>query len=280
MDYELLDSGGGEKLERYGKILMRRPDPAALWEKYLPIAEWQNADASFVRKGTKGVWKLGENVSKEWPITYRGFTFLIKPTSFKHTGLFPEHIDTWNYLEQCVKESQTPVKALNLFGYTGGATLALAKAGAEVCHVDASKTAVAWARTNAELSGIRNAPIRWIVDDCMAFIKREIKRGNRYDIIVMDPPAFGRGPKDELWKIDEVFMKFLSLCTQVLSEKPITVVINGYAEGYSPRTYAQCLSQAMKAYNGTIEKGELFIPASNTTHVLPCGIYARWKAKH
>lgn len=278
MQYELIDSGEGEKLERYGEVLMRRPDPGALWKKYLPEGEWKKAQAVYTRHGQKGTWKLSKEVPQEWELSFAELRFIIKPTSFKHTGLFPEQVENWQFTEDVIRRARGPVKVLNLFGYTGGATLAAARAGAEVCHVDGSKTAVAWARKNAALSGLADAPIRWIVDDCIAFLKRETKRGQKYDAIIMDPPAFGHGPKDELWKIEEDFLKVLDLCKSVLSENPVFIVINGYAAGYSPRAYEQSLRQMLSNKKGVYESGELVLTAQNKTHTLPCGIYARWSA--
>lgn len=278
MQYELIDSGEGEKLERYGDVVMCRPDPGALWRKYLPESEWKKAQAVYTRHGQKGEWKLSKEVPQEWEISFAELRFIIKPTSFKHTGLFPEQVENWQFTEDVIRRARGTVKVLNLFGYTGGATLAAARAGAEVCHVDGSKTAVAWARKNAELSNLTDAPIRWIVDDCIAFLKREIKRGQKYDAIIMDPPAFGHGPKDELWKIEEDFLKLFDLCKGVLSENPVFIVVNGYAAGYSPRAYEQSLRQMLSNKKGVYESGELVLTAQNKTHVLPCGIYARWSA--
>lgn len=272
--YELLDSGNGEKLERFGDFVLRRPEPSALWGKYLSDTEWNHADGVFVREGKNTEWKLSEKVPTEWEVRFQDLTFLIKPTSSKHTGLFPEQAENWKYIEKMCKDKKPRV--LNLFAYTGAATLAAARAGAEVTHVDAAKPVVEWARKNAELNGLGNAPIRWLVDDCMDFVKKEIKRGNKYDGIIMDPPAFGHGPDDELWKIEEDFMKLLELCTQLLSEEPLFIQIAGYAAGYSPIAYEQCLRQALGNRAGNYESGELLIPAKSGSHVLPSGIFARW----
>lgn len=283
-EYELLDSGLGQKLERYGIYTLLRPDPEALWGRTLDAKDWDNANLKFIRKGTKTHWIIKEGVPKSWTIDFGGLTFSIKPTSFKHTGLFPEQFLNWQWMEQVItnhkliitNKDQKP-KVLNLFAYTGGATLACAKAGAEVCHVDGSKTAVAWARENAELSGLTDAPIRWIVEDVMLFLKREIKRGNKYDAIIMDPPSFGHGPKDELWKIEDSFLELMRLCKDILSDDPLFVLINGYTAGYSPITYQNNLMEMMTGYKGGIEVGELTIQESNTQRLLPCGIFARWQ---
>lgn len=275
-DYELIDSGEGEKLERFGNIVIARPDPEAIWNKTDRDA-WDDAHLYYTRRGNSGEWQLGrgKSVPKSWNIEYGDFTFIIKPTSFKHIGIFPEQKAQWEWLDSVL--SGKNAKVLNLFAYTGGATLAAARAGAEVVHVDASKSAVSWARENAEVSGLTDAPVRWIVDDCIAFLRREIKRGNRYDCIIMDPPAFGHGPKDELWKIEEHFAELIDLCQQVLSEKPIAIILNGYTAGYSAIAYANILKDMMAGYDGNIESGELAIAESGSDKLLPCGIFARWE---
>lgn len=280
-DYELLDSGNGLKLERYGKIVFSRPDPEALWNYKLPTQTWDHADAIFVRRGTKSEWNLKSTVPKQWDIEFGGYKFIIKPTSFKHTGLFPEQLANWDWMKNVIEKNKKnynePVQVLNLFGYTGGATLACADAGAEVTHVDGSKTAVAWARENAELSNLADKPIRWIIDDCIMYLRREVKRGRKYDAILMDPPAFGHGPKDELWKIEENFLELIDLCKQVLSDKPLFVLINGYTAGYSPIAYENVLKDMMNDSKGSIEIGELTIAESSSDRLLPCGIFARWE---
>ncbi|MCX6756380.1 MAG: class I SAM-dependent methyltransferase [Candidatus Nomurabacteria bacterium] len=275
-DYELVDSGGGEKLERFGDIVISRPDPEAIWNKTNEYA-WDDAHLYYTRRGNSGEWQIGrgKTVPKSWNIEYGDFTFIIKPTSFKHIGIFPEQKAQWEWLDKVL--TGRSAKVLNLFAYTGGATLASARAGAEVVHVDASKSAVSWARENAEVSGLTDAPVRWIVDDCIAFLRREIKRGNRYDCIIMDPPAFGHGPKDELWKIEEHFAELIDLCQQVLSDKPIAIILNGYTAGYSAIAYANILKDMMANYGGEIESGELAIAESGSDKLLPCGIFARWE---
>ena len=280
-DYELVDSGGEEKLERYGQYVLARPDPQALWDKSLPAGGWGRAHGRYERQGREGVWHA-ENLPKEWRIYFGGLTFIIKPTSFKHTGLFPEQLSNWEWASNAIKSSRTNVSVLNLFGYTGGATLACAQEGAQVTHVDASKTAVTWARENAEASGLADKPIRWIVEDAMLFVKRELKRGNRYDAIIMDPPAFGHGPKDELWKIEEHLIELIKLLSELLSEDPLFFIINGYAAGYSPLAFAYNLEQVVKKHGGSIEYGDLGIGESASAkgqgggRILPCGIFARW----
>ncbi len=285
-DYELLDSGEGAKLERYGSFVLSRPDPEALWKKGRADSEWEAADLKFTRKGDRTtpreimIERLREGVPHDWSIGFGDLTFSIRPTSFKHTGLFPEQLPNWQWTKEKIEKYKSsydrPISVLNLFAYTGGATIAAAKAGAEVCHVDGSKTAVAWARLNAELSGLKDAPIRWIVDDVIMFLKREIKRGRTYDAIIMDPPSFGHGPKDELWKIEEHFLELMKLCKETLSDQPLFLLINGYTAGYSSIAYENNLKDIMKDNKGTIEIGELTIQETATDRLLPCGIFARW----
>jgi len=281
-DYELIDSGDGEKLERFGKITVARTDPQALWKKLKP-SEWKKADAFFSRDAKDGGWKTNKNVPDNWAIELGGLKFKIHLSAFKHVGLFPEQLENWKWIEKLVKTSpQTPLlrgeakpQVLNLFGYTGGASLACAKAGAEVCHVDGSKVAIGWARDNAELSGLADKPVRWILDDAVKFVRREIKRGRKYDGIIMDPPAFGHGPGGEMWKIEENFLELLDLCFELLSDKPLFFLINGYASGYSSIAYENNLLGLKERFGGEIEKGELAIEESGG-RLLPCGIYARW----
>ena len=279
-DYELIDSGEGFKLERYGEYILSRPDPEALWKKNLSDNEWKNVDLEFIRNGTKNKWIIKHGIPNNWDIVYGDLKFNIKPTSFKHIGIFPEQSPNWEWMGEIIKNyelgvNNEKVKVLNLFAYTGGATLACAKAGAEVAHVDASKNAVEWARLNAELSGLKDAPIRWLIEDVTLFLKREIKRGRKYDAIIMDPPAFGHGPKDEIWKIEEDFLNLMDLCKQVLSENPLFILINGYTAGYSSVVYENNLTDLMEDYKGKIEGGELVIEESGTKRLLPCGIFAR-----
>lgn len=280
-DYELLDAGEGQKLERYGDYVMVRPDPEALWQKSLPKEDWSKAGLEFVRTVNRTKWIIKDGVPKKWNISFGDLKFLIAPSSFKHTGLFPEQLPNWTWMESVIEKNKKsydkPISVLNLFAYTGGATLAAARAGAEVCHVDGSKTAVAWARENAELSGLTDAPIRWIVDDVLMFLKREIKRGRRYDAILMDPPSFGHGPKDELWKIEIHFFELMKLCKEILSDKPLFVLINGYTAGYSSIAYDNNLKDMMKGHDGKTEIGELTVEQSNSDKLLPCGIFARWQ---
>jgi len=282
-EYELVDSGEGKKLERYGSYILSRPDPEALWKKSLSNTEWEKAQLEFIRNGTKNKWIIKNGIPNNWNISFGGLSFSVKPTSFKHTGLFPEQLPNWQWTEKLINENKSkrtePIKVLNLFAYTGGATLACAKAGAEVCHVDGSKAAVDWARLNAELSGLKDAPIRWLIEDVTLFLKREIKRGRKYDAIIMDPPSFGHGPKDELWKIEEHFLNLMELCSRILSDDPLFILINGYTAGYSSIVYQNNLVDMMKEYKGEIESGELAIEESASKKLLPCGIFARWERK-
>lgn len=270
--YALIDSGGEEKLERFGEVVVSRPDPQALWPK-LKEDEWAKAQGIYVRDSGEGKWT--GNMPKEWQVELGGLRLIVKPTSFKHMGVFPEHASGWSWVGEQFGKAQAP-KVLNLFGYTGGYTLAAAKAGAEVTHVDASKTAVAWARENAELNGLTEAPIRYLVEDVLVYLRRELKRGSKYDAIVMDPPAFGHGPHDELWKFEEHFVELMQLCEQLLSEQPLFVLINGYAAGYSPLAFAYNLENINKKFGGTIEYGDLTIAESDSDRLLPAGIFARW----
>lgn len=287
-DYALLDSGNGKKLERFGSIIMNRPDPQALWKPRLDPSAWRQANAVFSRDGKQTKWKLASDTPSSWIIDFADIKFEIRPTTFKHTGLFPEHRENWNWMREIIGKSAPSfrggaealqgggVKILNLFGYTGGASLACAQAGAEVVHVDGSKMAIAWAKKNQEHSGLQDKKIRWILDDALLFLKREIKRGNTYHGIVMDPPAFGRGPKGEVWKIEEQWNELLDLCFKVLDPNPLFFLINGYASGYSPLAYKNSLLELPEKYGGTIEIGELAIAEEHSDRMLPCGIFARW----
>lgn len=287
-DYELIDSGNGKKLEHYGSVIMDRPDPQAMWQPLKDRDVWNTANAVFMREGKTTKWHNDKTVPAAWPMPFAGLVFEIRPTSFKHTGLFPEHRENWKWMQAILTRSaaQTTLstsmervsapRVLNLFGYTGGASLACAQAGAEVVHVDGSKMAIGWAKKNQELSGLNDKPIRWILDDAILFLKREIKRGNKYDGIVMDPPAFGRGPKGEVWKIEEQFDELMKLCKSVLSDKPLFFLINGYASGYSPIAYQNNLLELVEKHGGSIETGELAIEETGTKRLLPCGIFARY----
>lgn len=275
-EYELLDSGEGEKLERYGEFILSRPDPQALWKKTKQEMEWKKASGTFSRDARNAKWITKNNLPEKWNIEIDGLHFWIHLGAFKHTGVFPEQASNWKWIEDQIKKSKRKVSVLNLFGYTGGATLAAARAGAEVCHLDGSKVAINWAKENAELSDLKDAPIRWILDDAVKFLKREIKRGNTYDGIIMDPPAFGHRPGGELWKIENDLIPLFDLCKKVLSPEPIFFLVNGYASGYSATAYKNNLSNIVEKYGGEIEIGELTIEESKAKRLLPCGIFARW----
>jgi len=275
-NYAILDSGEGEKLERFGEYVLRRPDPQALWKKTLTPERWAAADASFMRQGNAGKWQTRKDMPKAWNIELSGLTFKISPTPFKHTGLFPEQLVNWQWSQDLIKKAGREVTVLNLFGYTGGASLAAASAGASVCHVDASKSAITWAKENAALSRLGEAPIRWILEDAHEFVKKELKRGKRYDGIIMDPPAFGHGPNGEMWRIEESFLPFIEDVKKLLSDSPIFFLLNGYASGYSSVAYKQNIDSLVRDFGGSIEHGELAIEESGTDRLLPCGIFARW----
>lgn len=275
-DYELLDSGDGEKLERFGDFVTARPDPQALWPKKMPTA-WKKADAFFGGEG-KGEWRFPRQIDDRWTAKIGGLSFWIRPSTFKHVGVFPEHEPSWKWMTKLIKDSGRKPKILNLFGYTGGATLAAAKAGAEVVHCDASKVAIKSARENAELSGLESKPIRWILEDAATFVEREKRRGNTYDGIILDPPAFGHGPTGEMWKIEEDLIPLMKDCAAIMSDNPLFVLMNGYASGYSAFAYKQILESCMHV-PGTVEMGELTIKESGENpRNLPAGIFARWSA--
>lgn len=299
-DYQLLDSGEREKLEQVGDITVRRPDPEALWHKALPAQNWEDAMLSFDRVDSKtGVWKKNNkkasenensngngNIPDEWNIEHGGLRFVIRPTSFKHIGIFPEQEKNWEFIANAITDvknknmhgADEQITVLNLFGYTGGATIAAAKAGAMVTHVDASKPVIEWAKENAALNGVGENAIRWIVDDALVFVKREVKRGKKYDAIVMDPPAFGRGPDGEVWKIEEQFLELFDACKELLSDTPIFFVISGYASGYSALAFGNCLKQIEEKYGGVTETLELVLmETSSRSALLPAGVTARWR---
>lgn len=282
--YALLDSGEGMKLERFGSFVLARPDPEALWPKHLAPEEWAKADAAFSRKGATGAWKFrkdpsagsGQAFPKNWNISYGGMTLELRPTSFKHVGLFPEQKSHWEWLSKKIINAKRPIKVLNLFAYTGAATLAAALAGAEVTHLDSSKVAIEWAKKNAELSGLSRMPIRYIEDDALKFLRREVKRQNKYDAIIMDPPAFGHGLGAALWKIERDFYELFSLAEQVLSENPLALIVNGYTAGYSPLTLENNVRTIQQKFGGVIESGELAISEEGTERLLPAGVFSRW----
>ena len=275
-DYRLLDCGGGERLERWGKYTLARPDPQAIWPRTEPEL-WKRADAVYHRSSTGGGrWEI-RSLPESWTIGWREQTFNIKPMSFKHTDVFPEQAANWDFIAQQVRAAGRPVSVLNLFAYTGGATLAAAAAGASVCHVDAARGMVAWARENAKSSGLSDAPVRYIVDDCKKFVQREIKRGRRYDAIIMDPPSYGRGPTGEVWKFENDIAPFLELCAGVLSPEPLFVIISSYTAGISPSVASYLLGTVLlPRFGGKVEASELGLLCQSTGLALPCGHTARW----
>lgn len=285
-DYELIDSGEGEKLERYGTRILSRPDPQAIWPKADPEI-WKNASAVFSNPpsgGGKGEWKEIGELPDSWPITFGGLTFNIRLSTFKHTGIFPEHKSSWEWIDKVISEGKNPVSrepdkkisVLNLFGYTGGATMAAAKAGAEVVHLDGSKVAMNWAKENAKASGLSESPIRWIMDDAVSFVKREARRENKYEGLVMDPPAYGHGPNGETWQIEDDLLKILFLCREVMADEPLFVILNGYAAGYSAIGYGNIIKEVFPFIKDKAEYGEIGIRETARNIILPSGIFARW----
>lgn len=272
-DYQIIDTSSGEKLERWGETILIRPDPQIIWNTVKSAPEWKKAQARYIRSSKGGgEWKYMNKLPESWEIGYKNLRFKISPTGFKHTGLFPEQAVNWDLISDTVKNSKTVPKALNLFAYTGGATLAAAEAGAEVCHVDASKGMVSWARENARLSGLSEKPVRWIVDDCEKFVSREIKRGRRYDIVIMDPPSYGRGPSGEIWQLEQKIYSLLNLCVQVLSDSPMLFILNSYTTGLSPSVMEYLLKVTVgKKFRGKISSSEIGLPVRDSKAVLPCG---------
>ena len=276
-DYELLDASDGERLERWGKYILIRPDPQIIWKGVARHPAWNKADGVYRRSSNGGGGWIKQKTPESWDISYGDLNFRLKPMGFKHTGLFPEQATNWDWFSSLIKNANRPIRVLNLFAYTGGATIAAAKAGAQVVHVDASKGMVAMAKENAAISGLENAPIRYIVDDCKKFIEREIRRGNKYDGIIMDPPSYGRGPSGEVWKLEDSIDEFVGLASQVLSKEPLFFLINSYTTGLSPLTMSYILDLKVKSiYGGSIESGEIGLRVSQTGAVLPCGASTRW----
>ena len=279
-DYEVIDTSKGEKLERWGKFILLRPDPQVLWDTPKKNPAWKHLNAHYHRsKKGGGEWEFFD-LPEQWSIHYRDLTFHLKPFSFKHTGLFPEQAANWDWFSDLIKNANRPVKVLNLFAYTGGATCAAAKAGASVTHVDASKGMVTWAKENAQASGLADAPIRWIVDDCVKFVEREIRRGNKYDGIIMDPPSYGRGPKGEIWKIEEKIHPFIALCEKLLSDDPLFFLVNSYTTGLAPAVLTYLIStEVVTKHGGIVTSDEIGLPVSSNGLILPCGAAGRWQQK-
>ena len=279
-DYKILDAGYGEKLEKWGNIILRRPDPQAIWKTEIS-GIWNKNDGHYIRS-TKGGghWEFSKKLPEKWTISYKNLTFKVSPTNFKHTGLFPEQAVNWDFMMDKIKESKREIKVLNLFAYTGGATMACSAAGAiEVVHVDASKGMIDWAKENMHLSNLQNNKIRFIVDDCLKFVQREKRRGNKYDAIIMDPPSYGRGPSGEVWKFEDNIYNLIKETMEILSDNPLFLTINSYTTGISSIALENILKKSLleKYPNGEISSGEIGLPVDKDNLILPCGIYARWE---
>ncbi|MCI8272528.1 MAG: SAM-dependent methyltransferase [Clostridia bacterium] len=278
-DYKIIDMADGQKLEKWGDVILSRPDPQIIWKERTYPQRWKEANATYHRSKTGGgLWEYNKKTPSQWKIKYKELTFNIKPMGFKHTGLFPEQAVNWDWMMQKIRDEKRDIKVLNLFAYTGGATVACGAAGASVCHVDSSKGMVAWAKENVIVSGLDKKPIRYIVDDVVKFVNREIRRGNKYDAIIMDPPSYGRGANGEVWQFENNIYELLELCTKVMSEKPLFVLINSYTTGISSKSLENILNLTIgKKYKGNITSGEVGLPMENSKLVLPCGIYGRWE---
>lgn len=275
-DYEILECGDGMKKERWGEVVLVRPDPQIIWPR--SARDWGDYDAFYHRSAKGGGnWEFRRQLPEHWTIRYRERVFKIRPTNFKHTGLFPEQAANWDWLGPILAGAPSQPSVLNLFGYTGGATVAAAAAGAKVCHVDAAKGMVAWCRENVGLSALADAPIRYIVDDCVKFVEREARRGIRYDAIVMDPPSYGRGSGGEVWQFDRDLYGLLAKCAQLLSDKPLFFLVNAYTTGISPTVVGNLLRESLASFGGRVDSGELGLPVADSSSALPCGLYARWR---
>lgn len=276
-DYELIDCGGGEKLERWGEQILVRPDPQAIWNTPRNHPYWQKAHGRYVRSNTGGGHWEKNNMPDRWTVSYGELTFNLKPMNFKHTGIFPEQASNWDFAQKCIRRADRPISVLNLFAYTGAATMACASAGAKVCHVDAAKGMVSWAKENAVSSGLEDAPIRWIVDDCAKFVEREIRRGRTYDAIIMDPPSYGRGPSGEIWRMEENLYPFVELVAGVLSDNPLFLILNTYTTGLAPSVLTYILETVVTSkFGGKTESQELGLPVTSSGLYLPCGATGRW----
>ena len=276
-DYECISAGNGEKLERWGSVILRRPDPQAMW--IIKNSDlWNNPDAYYHRSNKGGgYWDFYKDVPEYWTINYKNLKFKVSPTNFKHTGIFPEQATNWDFSMNKIKTANRNIKVLNLFAYTGAATMAAASAGASVVQVDASKGMTEWAKENMHLCGLDNANIRFIVDDCMKFVQREYRRGNKYDVIIMDPPSYGRGPNGEMWKFEHNLDNLIKECLKILSDEPLFFLINSYTTGISSTVLYNILKTSMEKYKGHVTSGELGLPITDNNLVLPCGIYGRWE---
>lgn len=280
-DYELIDTSAGERLERWGNVILIRPDPQILWDTPKTSPLWKQAGARYQRSSSGGgSWQVLGGVPDMWKIHYKGLTFRLKTMGFKHTGIFPEQAVNWDLAEEKIRAAGRKVRVLNLFGYTGAASLACLNAGAEVCHVDASKGMVAWAKENAEDSGLRDRPVRWLVDDCVKFVKREQRRGSTYDGIIMDPPSYGRGPNGEVWKLEEQLYPLVELCVPLLSEHPLFFLLNSYTTGLSPAVMEYLLGVLIaRKFGGKLSSDEIGLPVTQSGLVLPCGSTAVWQSR-
>lgn len=278
-DYEIIDMANGEKLERWKNVKLVRPDPQIIWKEKTFPEKWKTADAIYKRssKGGGG-WEYKNRLPESWQIKYKELIFNIKPMGFKHTGLFPEQAVNWDWMINKIKDAKRRVKVLNLFAYTGGATLACLYAGASVCHVDSSKGMVAWAKENVISSKLQDKPVRYIVDDVVKFVNREIRRGNKYDAIIMDPPSYGRGASGEVWQFENNISDLIKLCTEVLSESPLFFLINSYTTGISAEVLSNLLRLNLAQNKGKISSGEIGLPMTGSELILPCGIYGRWES--
>lgn len=277
-DYEILDMANGEKLERWGDVILIRPDPQIIWKSKSFPKKWESANARYNRSSSGGGgWKYNKKMPENWQIKYKDLTFNIKPMGFKHTGLFPEQAVNWDWMIEKIKNAKRDIKVLNLFAYTGGATVACSYAGASVCHVDSSKGMTTWAKENVASSGLEKRPIRFIVDDVVKFVNREIRRGNKYDAIIMDPPSYGRGTNGEVWKFEENIADLVELCTNVLSDNPLFFLINSYTTGISSTVLEDILRLNIKK-NGKFSHGEIGLPMRDSKLILPCGIYGKWES--
>ena len=278
-DYKILDMADGQKLEKWGDVILSRPDPQIIWKDKSYPEKWNNINATYHRSKTGGgTWEYNKKMPQQWQIKYKDLTFNIKPMGFKHTGLFPEQAVNWDWMMDKIKNSKREIKVLNLFAYTGGATVACASAGASVCHVDSSKGMVTWAKENIASSGLAERPVRYIIDDVVKFVNREIRRGNKYDAIIMDPPSYGRGANGEVWQFENNIYDLVELCTNVLSDNPLFFLINSYTTGISSKVLENILNLTVnKEHNGKVSSGEIGLPMENSKLVLPCGIYGRWE---
>ena len=279
-EYKIIDMANGQKLEIWKDIILSRPDPQIVWKDKSFPKEWEKAHAVYKRSKTGGgTWEYKKKIPKNWQVKYKDLTFNIKPMGFKHTGLFPEQAVNWDWMREKIENSKREIKVLNLFAYTGGATVACLASGASVCHVDSSKGMVSWAKENVQSSGLADKKVRFLIDDVVKFVNREIRRGNKYDAIIMDPPSYGRGANGEVWQFENNIYDLVELCTKVLSDKPLFFLINSYTTGISSTVLANILNLTVsKRYKGKVESGEIGLPMENSKIVLPCGIYGRWES--